>query len=95
MGIAISYFRLSEMDIPLVPAGTMLLLLLEIGILFGGADEACDIDDIVLAVSAVNDGDLMDETGDTIDRVVMDGDFNGCIGCIGICACCCGSGCCA
>lgn len=55
------------MGVPLVPAGAMLLLLLDIGILLGGADEAYDIDDIVLAVSAINDGDLMEETGDAID----------------------------
>jgi hypothetical protein len=73
----------------------ILLLLLAMATLFGGgagADDACDTDDIVLAVSAAIDGDLIDETvGDVMDCVVIDGDFNGRIGCIGNCTgCCCG-----
>jgi hypothetical protein len=58
----------------------MLLLLLEIGIFFGGAEDAWDIEDIVLAVSATMDGDRNDDIGDVIDCVAMEGDFKGCIG---------------
>jgi hypothetical protein len=63
----------------------MLLLLLEMGIFFGGADDAWDIDDMVLAVSAAMDGDRIDDTGDVIDCVAFEGDFKGCIGYIGSC----------
>lgn len=55
-------------DIPLLSEETILLFRLAIRILFGGtADEECDIDDIVLAVSAAIEGDLIDDTGDVID----------------------------
>lgn len=53
----------------------MLLLLLAMGILFGGAEEAWDMEDMVLAVSAVIEGERMDDPGDVIDWVVIDGDF--------------------
>jgi len=63
----------------------MLLFLLAMGILFGGADDAWDIDDIVLAVSAATDGDLIEETvGEVIDCAATDGDLSDRIGCIGI-----------
>jgi hypothetical protein len=58
----------------------MLLLLLEMGIFFGGAEDAWDIDDIVLAVSAAMDGDRNDDIGDVIDCVAMEDDSKGCIG---------------
>ena len=48
-----------------------------------GADEAWDIDEMVLAVSAVIEGDLIDDTGDAIECDVTDGDFTGRIGWIG------------
>jgi hypothetical protein len=83
-----------EKSLPLLPAGAMLLLLLEIGIFFGGADDVCDIDDIVLAVSAAMDGDRNDDTGDVIDCDTIVGDFKGCIGCIGSCTGCTGGYCC-
>jgi hypothetical protein len=52
----------------LLSAGTILLLLLAMATLFGGADEAWDIDEIVLAVSAAIDGLLIDERdGDVTD----------------------------
>jgi hypothetical protein len=38
---------------------------------------------MVLAVSAIKDGDLIDEIGDATDWDVTEGDFNGRIGCIG------------
>jgi hypothetical protein len=69
--------------LPLLPAGAILLLLLEIGIFLGGGVDAYDIDDNVLAVSAVIDGDRNDDTGDAMDCVAIDGDFKGDIGCIG------------
>jgi hypothetical protein len=59
----------------------MLLLRREIGIFLGFADDACDIDDKVLAVSAAIDGDRIDDTGDASDCVAIDGDFHGC--CVG------------
>lgn len=63
----------------------MLLLLLAMAILFGGADDAWDIDDMVLAESAVMDDDLMEEAvGDVMDCVVVDGVLTGRIGCMGI-----------
>jgi hypothetical protein len=79
----------------LLSAGIMLLLLLAMATFFGGADDAWDIDDIVLAVSAAIDGDLIeDAVGDVMDCVVTDGDFNGRIGCMGNCTGCgCGCGC--
>jgi hypothetical protein len=55
---------------------------------------------MVLAVSAIKDGDLIDETGDATDWAEMEGDFNGRIGCIGswtcctCCICCTGVNCC-
>jgi hypothetical protein len=70
-------------SLPLLPAGAILLLLLEIGIFLGLADDACEIVDMVLAVSASIDGDGIDDSGEAIDSVTMDGDFNGRIGCIG------------
>jgi hypothetical protein len=64
-------------SIPFVSAGMILLLLLAMAILFGGADEALEMDDIVLAVSAAIDGDLIDDTdGEITDCVVTDGDLN-------------------
>lgn len=66
----------------------MLLFLLAMGTFFDGAEDAWDIDEIVLAVSAAIDGDLIDDTGDNIGCVVTDGDLIGCIGCIGNCSCC-------
>jgi len=71
----------------------MLLLLLAMATLFGGgADDACDIEEIVLALSVAIDGDLIEDTvGDVIDCVATDGDFKGRMGCIGNCTgCCCG-----
>jgi hypothetical protein len=85
-----------QTNLPLLPAGAILLLRREIGIfLGGGADDACDIDDMVLAVSAAIDGDRIDDTGDASDCVAIDGDFHGCcVGCIGNCTCCTGGYCC-
>lgn len=60
---------------PLLPAGAIVLLLLAIGTFFGGGVDACDSDDMVLAVSATMDGDLNDETGDAIESVAIDGDL--------------------
>ena len=64
--------------IPLVSVVMMLLLLLEMATLFGGADEAHDLDDIVLAVSAAIDGDLMEDVvGDMTDCGAVEGDWSG------------------
>ena len=55
-------------DIPLRSLGAMLLPLLAMGTLFGGMDELCDMDEMVLAVSAAMEGDLMEDTvGEVID----------------------------
>lgn len=55
-------------DIPLRSLGAMLLPLLAMGTLLGGMDEPYDIDDMVLAVSAAMEGDLMEDTvGEVID----------------------------
>jgi hypothetical protein len=64
----------------------MLLPLLAMGTLLGGGtDDACDIDDIVLAVSAAMEGDLIDDTvGEVMDCDAIDGVLIGCTGCIGI-----------
>lgn len=67
--------------IPLVSVVTMLLLLLEMATLFGGADEAYDLDDIVLAVSAAIDNDLMEDVvGDMTDCDAVEGDWSGPVG---------------
>lgn len=63
----------------------MLLFLLAMGILFGGAEDAWDTDDMVLAVSAATDGDLIEEmVGEVMDCVVTYGDLSDRTGCIGI-----------
>jgi len=69
----------------------MLLLLREMGTFFGGADDAWETVDMVLAVSAAIDGDRIDDTGDVTDCGAMVGDLNGCEGCIGNCTCCVGA----
>ena len=76
-------------SVPLLPAGAILLLLREMAIFLGGADEVWDIVEMVLAVSAAIDGDRRGDMGDVIDCVEIDGDFKGLIGCIGNCTCCC------
>lgn len=74
----------------------MLLLLLAMATLFGGADEAWDINNIVLAEPAVMDDDLMEEAaGEAMDGVVVDGVLTGGTSCMGIwtgCICCGGGG---
>lgn len=77
------------MRVPLLPAGAMLLFLREIGIFLGGADEVCDIVEMVLAVSAAMDGDRKGDIGDVIDCASTDGDFKDLMGCMGNCTCCC------
>ena len=55
-------------DVPLRSLGEMLLPRLAMGTLFGGTDDPYDIDDIVLAVSAAMEGDLIeDAVGEVID----------------------------
>lgn len=55
-------------NIPLLSEETILLFRLAIRILLGGAaDDVCDIEEIVLAVSAVIEGDLNDDTGDATE----------------------------
>jgi hypothetical protein len=91
--------RMRNKGIPLLSAGMILLLLLAIATLFGGADDAWDSDDIVLAVSVAIDGLLIDDMlGDVTDCVCIEGDLRGRMGCIGNCTgccCMCCGGCCA
>lgn len=62
----------------------ILLVRLAMGILFGGAEDAWEMDEIVLAVSAAIDGDLIDDIdGDVTDCVGIEGDFIGLIACSG------------
>jgi hypothetical protein len=73
-----------RLDLPLLPAGAILLLRRAMGIFLGGCVEACDIVDIVLAASVAMDGDRSDDTGDAIEcEVAMEGDLSGCTGWIG------------
>ena len=53
-------------NVPLLSAEWMLLLLLAMGTLFVFVrmEDACDMEDMVLAVSAI-DSDLIDDTGET------------------------------
>lgn len=62
---------------PLLSVVAILLALLAIGTFLGGADEACEIEEMVLAVSAAIEGLRMDDTGETIDCVVTEGDLAG------------------
>jgi hypothetical protein len=78
--------RTENEGIPLLSAGMILLLLLAMATFFGGADDAWDIDDIVLAVSAAIDGDFIGNMlGDVTYCVCIDGDFCSRMGCIGNC----------
>jgi hypothetical protein len=78
------------LSVPLLPAGAILLLLREMGIFLGGADEVRDIVEMVLTVSAAMEGDRNGDTGHVIDCAATAGDFKGLMGCIGSCTCCTG-----
>lgn len=55
-------------NLPLLSVVAILLVRLAMGILLGGADDAYEMDEIVLAVSAAIEGDRIDETeGDVTD----------------------------
>lgn len=85
-----------DLNSPLLPAGAMLLFLRAMGTFLGDCVEACDMEEMVLAVSAMRDGDRKDDTGEAIDCVANDGDLSGCTGCMGSWSGCAGGkGCCA
>ena len=72
--------EIMKLSSPLLPAGAMLLFLRAMGTFLGGCVEACDIEEMVLAVSAMRDGDRKDDTGEAIDCVAIDGDLSCCTG---------------